>query len=134
MTDDLHILEVKNVMEYVRHSLYSILDELDGEKTLVWDTRDELMRRINLVYMLRQSLVFQFTGARELSEHHVRTHLRLNHFRVCFTPYVVFLLTASVKSLDDLCAFLDKCEENTVRFNLQGAFALGYLVHSSIYS
>lgn len=44
--------EIRNVVESVRRVLFKTLDDLEGDKTVVWDNRQSLMKRVNLVSIL----------------------------------------------------------------------------------
>uniref|UniRef100_A0A1I7UJ37 HSF_DOMAIN domain-containing protein n=1 Tax=Caenorhabditis tropicalis TaxID=1561998 RepID=A0A1I7UJ37_9PELO len=41
--------EIKSANEFSRNLLFSVLDSLDGNKTIVWDRDRSVMHRVNLV-------------------------------------------------------------------------------------
>ncbi|CAO4371985.1 unnamed protein product [Caenorhabditis nigoni] len=88
--------EIKSANEYSRGLLFSVLDALDGNKTIVWDRDRSVMHRVNL-----------FAGASVLAAHGVVANHSIETKKSVSTPHVVFFLAPTMVSLDLLCDYID---------------------------
>ncbi|CAD6185806.1 unnamed protein product [Caenorhabditis auriculariae] len=93
--------EVRAAVEYGRRLLFSALDGLDGDKTIVWDADRNLMQRVNL-----------FAGTSLLSAHGVVANHGIETRKAADTPHVVFFLSPTVPSLDRLCDYIDNVKND----------------------
>ncbi|CAI5445878.1 unnamed protein product [Caenorhabditis angaria] len=94
-------VEVKSALEYGRSILFSVLDSLDGDKTIVWDRDRSLMHRVNL-----------FAGASLLATHGVVANHGIETRKRAETPHVVFFLSPTIISLDLLCDYIDNVQND----------------------
>ncbi|EFO90270.1 CRE-VPS-33.1 protein [Caenorhabditis remanei] len=94
--------EIKSANEYSRNLLFSILDSLDGNKTIVWDRDRSVMHRVNL-----------FAGASVLAAHGVVANHSIETKKIATTPHVVFFLAPTMVSLDLLCDYIDNVRNDT---------------------
>ncbi|EGT56510.1 hypothetical protein CAEBREN_13953 [Caenorhabditis brenneri] len=88
--------EIKSANEYSRNLLFSVLDSLDGNKTIVWDRDRSVMHRVNL-----------FAGVSVLAAHGVVANHLIETKKIAATPHVVFFLAPTMVSLDLLCDYID---------------------------
>lgn len=108
-------LEVKSFTAHVQRILLQTLDDLDGEKTLVWDMKQDLLKRVSLVSSLLDfSKIFQFTTQKDLVSHGVVRQVRLEPGYRTSTTYVVFFLNPRWDSVQEMCNFMDREDEDTL--------------------
>uniref|UniRef100_A0A8R1I183 Uncharacterized protein n=1 Tax=Caenorhabditis japonica TaxID=281687 RepID=A0A8R1I183_CAEJA len=90
--------EIRSANEYNANLLFTILDSLDGNKTIVWDRDRTVMHRVNL-----------FAGASVLAAHGVVANHTIEAKKQAQigTQHVVFFLAPTMASLDLLCDYID---------------------------
>lgn len=94
--------EIRSANEFSRQLLFSVLDALDGNITIVWDRDRTVMHRVNL-----------FAGASVLASHGVVANQTIETKKAASTPHVVFFLAPTMVSLDLLCDYIDNVRNDS---------------------
>ncbi|CAJ0941873.1 unnamed protein product, partial [Mesorhabditis belari] len=93
------------VMDANRRLIFSALDEIEGQKTLVWRNR-EMMRHVNL-----------FAGAALLKEHEVTEMFAFYQPGEAATRHVIYLLPPTVAAVEELIEYMMKIKnENSLNY------------------